>query len=119
MRRFKADLITYHQDTGVWAIYLIDEEAWSADADEHLRAIQSRVYDALDAILDGHVAAKYPASLGRRFRVQVDLYGDAPASVERLAAGFNELLASDHEYAIALRGSSYVDGLEVQVNRRK
>lgn len=82
-RQAKIDLVTQHPETGVFALILVETGPWEPGTEEReLRRIQARLYDCIDAAVDGHVAAKYPASRGRPVRIQLDTY-DIPESLMR------------------------------------
>ena len=86
----KIDLVTEHPGTGVFALILVETGPWPPGTEEReLRRIQDRLYDCVDAAVDGHFAAKYPDSRGRPARIQLDTY-DIP---ERLVRPFFERFA--------------------------
>jgi hypothetical protein len=67
------DLITETHETGEFALILVEDGPWpikGPDWKECLSRIQNRIYDAIDIAIDGHLAARYPDSKGRRVRVQ-------------------------------------------------
>ncbi len=112
MPTLKVDLIIEDNTTGEFVLCLVENGPWS-DLQLQLSNLQQRLYDSFDAIVDGHVAAKFPQSIGRRFRLQIDAYNEPPQPVCELVKKFDRHIQSAPELRSALVNSSYVKELRL------
>lgn len=90
MSKVTIDFVAFDDDRDACLLVLV-EENWTGPVDDHLRALQSRLYGCLNAVLDGDLAEKFPTSEGRLIILRVDCY-DLPVEpinefVERFEAG--------------------------------
>src|SRR5687767_15103735 len=91
--RVTIDEITQHDTTGVYSLYLL-EPAEGAGELARQRAIQDRVYAAVDAVIDGQIASDYPASRGKHVRVIVAFKGaQVPPEAVSLLQRLNAFIA--------------------------
>jgi calcineurin-like phosphoesterase family protein len=112
--RVTVDFFTVDEANDEFVLYLVEEGPWSQETlEQRMRAIQARVYGAVDVAIDGHLAKAHPNSRGSRVRVQVDLHGKAPSAVEALVQRLAEHITSAHEYASDIRASEYIKGLRI------
>ena len=110
------DLITETSETGEFALILVEDGPWPEDDTEWTRClsrIQSRIYDAVDVAIDGHLAAKYPDSKGRAVRVQIDSPNGLPSALAKLVAKMKAHFETDGEYSNAIRQSPFFQGLRI------
>src|SRR5258707_14932136 len=102
MPSVKIDLVTQDHDADEFVLILVEDGPWpveSAHWGERLSRIQTRIFEAIDVAVDGHLAAKYPDSKGKIVRVQIDSPGGAPPRLMDLVSKIKERLAE--------RGSTY------------
>ena len=90
------------------------EGPWMDSKEDHLRALQERIYGCLNAALDGKLAEQFPQSVGKTVVVRVDCY-DVPQNevdefIGRFAAGVSRM----PDYAT--EGSPYVADFRFEVN---
>jgi hypothetical protein len=72
-RRLTIDLVTDRPTDGAFILVLVEEGPWDPDeTDVQLRRIQDRLYDCVDAAVDGHLAGKYPDSRGKPVVIRLD-----------------------------------------------
>lgn len=110
------DLITETPETGEFALILVEDGPWpedDADWNQCLSRIQSRIYDAVDVAIDGHLAAKYPDSKGRAVRVQIDSPNGLPFALSKLVAKMKAHFETNGEYSNAIRQSPFFRGLRI------
>jgi hypothetical protein len=97
-----------------WALYLVEEGPWNGEELEaRLNALQDRIYNAVDVAIDGHLASKFPDSMGKAVRVQVDCYDDPPEEAETIVRGTAEAVQNDAEYQRAIRDSKFITGMRI------
>jgi hypothetical protein len=110
------DLVTYDPKSDEFVLYLVEDGPWpSSDPEwrECLKRIQERIFDAVNAAVDGGVAKKFPDSKGKPVRVQLDAPHGTPARVEEMIAAVRRFLADDEEYRKAIAESPYVKAVRV------
>jgi hypothetical protein len=108
------DLVTDDPVHDECVLYLIEEGPWDADSNtKRLRSIQSRLYNAVDSVVDGLFAARFPDSSGRNIRIQVDGYNDPPPELDTLVSAFEASVHSSPEYKSAIERSAFVQSLRV------
>jgi hypothetical protein len=113
-REVRIDFITFDPSSTEWALYLVEEGPWQLDQTEHrLRDLQSRILDAVDVAIDGHLRSKYPDSVGQLVRIQVDSHGGAPVEVEEMVVRLNEVVAESDEYQADLAEKGFIKALRI------
>jgi hypothetical protein len=117
------DVISEDPTNKEWALYLVEEGPWNGEELEgRLKTLQERIYNAVDVAIDGHLASKFPDSMGRAVRIQVDCYDDPPEDVEAIVREIAETIEGDAEYQRAIRDSKFITGMRIvtmsEVGRR-
>jgi hypothetical protein len=111
-----ADTVTYDPSADELVLYFVEDGPWPEDDNafaHSLKRIQDRILDAVDACIDGGVAAAYPDSLGKKIRIQVDSPNRYPEKLDNLISNVNKYLADTDEYASAINASKFVAGIRV------
>jgi hypothetical protein len=108
------NFIAFEPERDACLMVLVEEGPWEGSTDDHLRALQDRLYGCLNAALDGALADQFPASKGKTIVIQIDCY-DLPrepidAFVNRFAAG----IAATPDYSTV--GSKFVREWQFEVN---
>jgi hypothetical protein len=114
--RVTFDLVTEDPVHGEAVVYLVEEGPWPRDEagwDARLRGIQDRLYDAVDAVVDGRLAARFPDLHGKPVRIQIDSPSGCPTRLQVFVRRFGEALAGPGEYREAIARSAFVNGLRV------
>src|SRR4051812_28130692 len=112
----RIDLISYDPKHDEFVLYLVEDGPWPQDASAWkmcLSRIQSRVFDAIDTALDGHLASRYPDSCGKKVRVQVDSPQTLPLQLSDLISKIREYVGKDNVYRAATARSPYIKGLRI------
>lgn len=116
MRRVTVDIVTDDPANDEVVLYLVEDGPWPADEaswTERLRPVQDRLYDAVDAAVDGHLAARFPDTHGKKLRIQVDSPGGCPIRLQQLVERFRRALTEGRDYREAIRRSDFISGLRV------
>ncbi|MGH1556991.1 DUF6572 domain-containing protein [Caulobacter segnis] len=90
MSNVTVNFIAFDKARDAYLMVLV-EENWTREAEDHLRALQDRMFGCLEAALDGQLAEQFPESIGKTIVVRIDCY-DVPQRevdefVTRFAAG--------------------------------
>jgi hypothetical protein len=110
------DLVTHDPATDEYVLYLVEDGPWpvrEAEWKPHLKAIQDRILSAIDIAIDGQLANRYPDSVRKGIRVQIDSPHGCPEPLEKLIAAIKGFLRTDPSYLEAITGSSFFRGLRV------
>ena len=110
------DHITYDPVNDEFALYLVEDGPWPVghvEMETCLKTIQDRVLASVDVAIDGELARKYPDSVGKTVRVQVDSPSGAPKSLCELVHHIEDYIHSAADYSKAISGSPYVAGIRV------
>jgi hypothetical protein len=91
-----------------WKMVLVETGPWAGITDFHLRALQSRLYDCIDAALDGQLAERFPESRGKHVVVQVDCYNIARDVVDPFFEEFSNRVFTTGDYKDATVKNRYV-----------
>jgi hypothetical protein len=95
-------------------LMVLVETAWTGRTDEHLRALQARLYGCLDAALDGQLAAQFPASSGKAVIVRIDCYDVPRDEMDEFMSRFTSGVAALPDYSVD--GSPFVREFRFEVN---
>jgi hypothetical protein len=90
---------------------LVEQGPWDDPIDLHLRRLQERLYDSIDAALDGQLAKKFPESKGKTIIIQLDGYNLPRADVARFFDRFSTAALSTRDYERALINNPFVAGI--------
>jgi len=71
------DFIAFDDERDACLMVLVEQGPWNNPVDDHLRALQDRVYGCLDAALDGQLAEQFPKAASKQIIVRIDCY-DVP-----------------------------------------
>jgi hypothetical protein len=107
------DLVTEDQKNDQFVVCLVEDGPWLDPIDERLKQIQTKLYDALDAVIDGQLSSKFNASLGRPVRIQVDSHDSPPEAVLHFIRRFAESIKSNADYKIGIDESPFVSSVQI------
>lgn len=106
------DVVSFDPVRDQYALHLVEGENSPDRVDERrarLKAIQDRVFSAVDAAIDGQLAGKYPETLGRTVRIQVDCAFAKNDDIELVVSRVADYLSADPD----LRGSNARPSLRI------
>jgi len=95
-------------------LYLIEDGPWPDDGaawTEVIGRIKRRILVAADLVIDGMFAEKFPDSVGKKFRIQVDCPSGTPPEIQELVTSVSDIFANHQVYADAIRQSQFVSAL--------
>ncbi|MSR46096.1 MAG: hypothetical protein EXS13_03370 [Planctomycetes bacterium] len=102
------DLVTTSRDGSVNLI-LVEQGPWQeAYFLEHLRRVQNRIYDVVDAALDGLLTNQFPQIHGNNVSIRVDFYETPQQQSEQLVETIAQHVAADVKVAEAIRTKGHV-----------
>lgn len=110
------DFVVHDDSTNEWRLVLVEEGPWLTPDDNELRRIQERLYGCVDAILDGHLAGAFPATLGKSVVVQLDCYGLPRWVVEEFFGRFSAGVFLHDDYRLAIDSKRYVDAISFAID---
>lgn len=112
---FIVDFVARGATADEWRMVLVEEGPWGPPFDDEMRRLQTRLYECVDAALDGQLASKFPDSRGKRLVIQLDGYRlpdkEVGSFFSRFAAG---ALATD-EYRKAVASCPYVSAISFEL----
>jgi hypothetical protein len=118
MGRVTIDVVTYDPKTDSHKMILVEEGPWETGAIlDNLRALQERLYNCVDAVVDGHVAERFPDSKGKDVVIQLDCY-DIPEDVAPFFERFANHIRSSAEVEADMKRQGFVRALRFECNRR-
>ena len=110
------DMLAFDPQNDEFVLYFVEEGPWPENESkerQYLDDLQERLLSAVDAIIDGGVAAKFPDSAGRRFRIDVFSPDGAPDMVLELVEAVDRYVRETAEYADALHDSDHASSLRI------
>lgn len=110
------DFIARGDSPGEWRMVLVEEGPWSSSIEAQLRRVQNRLYECVDAALDGQLAEKFPESSGQKIVIQLDCYNLPKEEVSEFFGKFSKGVFSTDDYREALEQSEFVKGISFEVN---
>jgi hypothetical protein len=110
-RELTVDFVVRGDEPDEWKLVLIEEGPWEQPIDAHLRRLQTRLYDSIDAALDGQLAGKFPDSLGKRITIALDCYNCPREEVADFFARFSDAVLETPHYMSALKKSKFVSDI--------
>ena len=110
------DFVARGKTPDQWKMVLVEEGPWVDPVDDQLRRIQERIYDCIDAALDGQLAASFPESRGKDIVIQLDCYNLPRPDVEDFFTRFTEGVFVIEDYRNALERSRFVRSISFEIN---
>jgi hypothetical protein len=118
-RQLTVNLVTERPSDGAFIMVLVEEGPWSVDETEiNLRRIQDRLYDCVDAAVDGHFAAKFPDSLNKPVVVRLDCYDTPDKPVRDFIKRFADGIANSKDLQLDLLNQGFVTSIHFEYNWR-
>jgi hypothetical protein len=115
-RTFVIDFVAKGETSDEWKLVLVEQGPWSESIDKQLKRVQERLYDAIDAALDGRVAEKFPDSRGKNFVIELDGYDLPKVEVADFFERFSSKVLAGPDYRQALKDNCFVHQITFQIN---
>jgi hypothetical protein len=93
------DFIAFDDERDACLMVLVEQGPWNNSADDHLRALQERLYGCLEAALDGHLAEHFPKAANKKVIVRVDCYDVPRSDVDEFMDRFSQGVAEMPDYS--------------------
>jgi hypothetical protein len=120
MNSVTVDFVARSEDPNNWNLVLVEQGPWPKDqVDVQLRRVQGRLYDCIDAAVDGQVAAKFPESFGKSITIRLDGYDLPENEVRTFFNAFAAQVLALPDYSAALAASAHVTGITFEVKLRR
>jgi len=102
---------------GACVLHLVEEGPWDEEAIErNLKRVQERLYNCVDALLDGAVAEQFPETIGQVGVIQLGCYDLPTERVQAFFDSFTRFINESREYQDDVSKSPYVSDLEIKIN---
>ncbi len=116
-KKVSIDLITKNPKNNEYKLILVEEGPWEESTlEDRLRKIQDRLYNAVDAAVDGALFQNYPDSKGQKVCVQVDCYDPPSDMIEQLVKGLGQYVDESYEYQNAIKRDQNISSLRIAYN---
>jgi len=115
-KTFIVDFVASDHGENEWKMILVEEGDWAGDVSSHLYRIQDRLYECIDAALDGQLAEKFPDSKGKKVIIQLDCYDAPKKEVGDFFNNFSTMVMDLPDYSEALKNNLFVKDIKFQIN---
>jgi hypothetical protein len=96
-----------------WQMVLVEEGPWD-DIATNLRRVQDRLYNCIDAVIEGKLAEIYPDSLGVIVVIRLDGYDLPMPDAQEFFETFSSSVLELTDYNASLGSSPYVSGIQFE-----
>lgn len=113
---FVVDFVAQGSTEDEWRMVLVEEGPWRPPFEGELRRLQNRLYECVDAAIDGQLAERFPQTARKRLVVQVDGYQLPKVEVRDFFNRFVSGALAAPDYRKALAESPYVAEIAFELN---
>jgi hypothetical protein len=114
---FVVDFVAKGVNDDEWRMVLVEEGPWKSPLlEDELRRLQNRLYDCIDAAIDGQLAERFPQTARKRLVIQVDGYHLPEADVRDFFDRFTAGVLATPDYRKAMLESPYVADIAFELN---
>ena len=115
MPSFVVDFIAKGTADDEWRMVLVEAGPWHS-SETRLQSIQDRLYNCIDAAIDGQLAEQFPQTFGKRIVIELDCYDSPEAEIIEFFDRFSGGVLALDEYRNALSKSPYVREIAFNLN---
>jgi hypothetical protein len=115
MPSFVVDFIAKGTADDEWRMVLVEAGPWHS-SETRLQSIQDRLYNCIDAAIDGQLAEQFPQTLGKRIVIELDCYDSPEAEIIEFFDRFSGGVLALDEYRSALSNNPYVREIGFNLN---
>lgn len=98
-----------------WKLVLVEEGPWE-ELESEMRRLQDRLYNCLEAAVDGLVAEQFPDTIGSAIVIQLDGYNLPDDTVSAFWQKFSSQVLNVPDFAQALASSDFVSDIKFELN---
>lgn len=113
MKNFTVDFVAKGDSPEEWQLVLVEEGDWTF-VDRRLHQLQDRLYDCIDAVLDGQLAEKYPETMEKNVIIKVEFFNAPEDKISTFIERFSEGVFSMGDYAEALRSCRFAKSISIK-----
>ncbi len=110
-----AEFVAKSDGADEWQLFVFEQGPWE-DVTRELLRFQERLYDCVDTVVDGQVAAKFPDSKGARVIIHVYCCDLPRREVSDFFRRFTNGIFRDGDYRTALERHEYVSDIAFAIN---
>lgn len=110
--QFVVDFIARGEAPDEWLMVLVENGPWTEPIEVELSRLQNRLYDCMDAAIDGQLASKFPESNGKRITIRIDGYMLPVPEIQSFFKRFTEGVIWQGGYAADIEKSPFVASIE-------
>lgn len=115
---FVVDFVVKGDSSDVMKMVLVEEGDW-ADTDDRLHSLQQRMYDCIDAAIDGQLFKLFPETKGKKIIISVDFYNAPYEKVSDFFEQFSQNVLLIPAYSQALKSSAFIKGIGFEADYNK
>ena len=110
------DFIAKGESESEWRMVLVEQGPLKCSINDFLFKLQDRLYDTIDAAIDGKLAQKFPESQGKKIIIRLDCYDLPGSEIRSFFNAFSEGALNPDDYQRALENNQFVDGIGFEIN---
>lgn len=114
-RSFIVDFIVKGDSPDVMKMILVEEGDWT-DVDDRLHSLQQRMYDCIDAAIDGKLFELFPETKGKKIIISVDFYNAPYEKACNFFERFSQNALLIPSYSEALKSSAFIKGIDFEAD---
>ena len=115
-KEFVVNFVARGRAENEWLVVLVEEGPLTATIDDFLSNLQDRLYNAIDAVIDGQLAKKFPESQGKDVVIRLDCYNLPKSEINDFFLAFSAGVLNVDDYKKALESSKFVMSIRFEVN---
>ena len=112
---FIVDFVARGDSEGQWKLVLVEEGPWK-NAEAELRRVQDRLYNCIEAAIDGQIATRFPETSGGFMTIQLHGYNLPPVPIQAFWQSFSAQVLTLPEYSEALKASDHVSSIAFELD---
>ena len=114
-REFVVDFVAKGESPDSWLMVMVEEGPWQGDIDNHLRRIQVRLYDYLEAAIDGKIADLFPESKGKSMIIRLNAFNLPETEVTEFFESFSKNVLLIPDFQKALKDNPFVKNVSFEL----
>lgn len=95
---FVVEFVAKSESAEDWRIVLVEQGPWQIPVTDALLRIQDRLYDCVDAVLDGQLAERVPESKGGTITIRLDCHNVPGADLTKFFEAFSQGVFESPDY---------------------
>lgn len=114
------DVVARGKNPNTFILVIVEQGPWAeSSVAANMARLQDRLYDCVDAAIDGQVSEKFPESTGTKIIVRLDGYNLPQEQVQDFFARFSKGVQSAPDYVQAIAESRHVTSIDFELDLRE